>query len=385
MQHSGSTGSFNNFGNRNNYQNNNYGRNDGYGDRGGGYGGNNQRYGRNAQDFTPEEWNSALPRDPGLEGTLFQKVNTGINFDKYEDIEVEVSGRDAPAPIQSSFNDVSLHAIIRQNVELADYSRPTPVQRYAIPIVLNGRDLMACAQTGSGKTAAFLVPILSQMLTGGPPQIHMTFYNKFWRIFNGAQNLSQQRRRVQYPLAVILAPTRELAIQIYDESQKFAYRTRIRSVVVYGDADIGQQIRDLEKGCHMIVATPGRLNDMVERGKVSLDYVRYLVLDEADRMLDMGFEPQIRNLVQENGMPQPSHRQTLMFSATFPKEIQILANDFRPSGPLLPATSRNSGYGRGKRRLAWDFGNSADAGGRERWSRREIPNAKCKGHIAGGE
>ncbi|OQV12590.1 putative ATP-dependent RNA helicase Pl10 [Hypsibius exemplaris] len=277
-----------------------------------GYGGQQRWKDNNRSDISADDWGLPLPRDEVMERALFVNANTGINFDKYEDIQVEVSGRDAPAPIVAHFKEVEIHQIVRDNIDLANYSRPTPVQKNAIPIVLATRDLMACAQTGSGKTAAFLVPILSKMFAGGPPNIPQQGY----------------RRRVQHPLAVILAPTRELAIQIYDESLKFAYRSRVRPCVVYGGADTGQQMRDLDKGCHMIVATPGRLKDMVDRGKISLEYVKYLVLDEADRMLDMGFEPQIRNLVEQNGMPQPPMRQTLMFSATFPKEIQMLAQDF---------------------------------------------------------
>uniref|UniRef100_A0A8C6VA91 RNA helicase n=1 Tax=Neogobius melanostomus TaxID=47308 RepID=A0A8C6VA91_9GOBI len=168
---------------------------------------------------------------------------------------------------------------------------------------------MACAQTGSGKTAAFLLPILSQIFSEGPGEA-----------LNAAKASGQQ-----YPISLVLAPTRELALQIYDEARKFSYRSRVRPCVVYGGADIGGQIRDLERGCHLLVATPGRLVDMMERGKIGLDY--YLILD-ADRMLDMGFEPQIRRIVEQDTMPPKGIRQTMMFSATFPKEIQILARDF---------------------------------------------------------
>lgn len=120
-----------------------------------------------------------------------------------------------------------------------------------------------------------------------------------------------------------MAPTRELASQIYDEARKFSYRSEVRPCVVYGGADIGAQLRDLSRGCNLLVATPGRLVDMLERGRVGLEYIRFLVLDEADRMLDMGFEPQIRRIVEQDRMPGPGKRQTFMFSATFPKEIQV--------------------------------------------------------------
>ncbi|KAG6439829.1 hypothetical protein O3G_MSEX001120, partial [Manduca sexta] len=135
-------------------------------------------------------------------------------------------------------------------------------------------------------------------------------------------------RRKQYPLGLVLAPTRELATQIYDEARKFAYRSRVRPCVVYGGSPVPDQLRELERGCHLLVATPGRLVDMLIRGRVVLDHCRHLVLDEADRMLDMGFEPQIRKIVECHTMPKTGERQTLMFSATFPKQIQVLAQDF---------------------------------------------------------
>jgi ATP-dependent RNA helicase DDX3X len=171
--------------------------------------------------------------------------------------------------------------------------------------------MMACAQTGSGKTAGFLFPVISLMLRNGPsPEPE------------GAPG----RGRSCYINGLILAPTRELASQIFDEAQKFCYCTGIRPVVVYGGANIQNQQRELDRGADLLVATPGRLVDLIERGRIKLDCVRYLVLDEADRMLDMGFEPQIRRIVQEEGMP--SERQTFLFSATFPVEIQRLASDF---------------------------------------------------------
>jgi len=125
-----------------------------------------------------------------------------------------------------------------------------------------------------------------------------------------------------------LAPTRELVSQIYEESRKFAYRSWVRPCVVYGGADIGSQLRLIERGCDLLVATPGRLVDLIERGRISLSNIKYLVLDEADRMLDMGFEPQIRRIVEGEDMPKTDARQTLMFSATFPRDIQMLARDF---------------------------------------------------------
>lgn len=136
------------------------------------------------------------------------------------------------------------------------------------------------------------------------------------------------RPRKAYPEVLILAPTRELTSQIYDEAKKFAYRSFVRPCVVYGGADIGFQLRQIDRGCNLLVATPGRLVDLIERARISLANIRYLVLDEADRMLDMGFEPQIRRIVEGEDMPGVMDRQTLMFSATFPRDIQVLARDF---------------------------------------------------------
>ncbi|XP_073708178.1 DEAD-box helicase 3 X-linked b isoform X2 [Garra rufa] len=287
-------------------------------ERGGFGGGGNSRWVEDSRD--DEDWSKPLPPNERMEHELFSGSNTGINFEKYDDIPVEATGHDCPQHIEI-FHDLDMGEIIMGNINLSRYTRPTPVQKYAIPIIKSKRDLMACAQTGSGKTAAFLLPVLSQIYTEGPGEALQA-------VKNSAQENGKYGRRKQYPISLVLAPTRELALQIYDEARKFAYRSHVRPCVVYGGADIGQQIRDLERGCHLLVATPGRLVDMMERGKIGMDYCNYLVLDEADRMLDMGFEPQIRRIVEQDTMPPKGLRQTMMFSATFPKEIQILARDF---------------------------------------------------------
>ncbi|TAQ84370.1 hypothetical protein B7494_g7305 [Chlorociboria aeruginascens] len=262
----------------------------------------------------------AGPANPRIERELFgvaddpTKQQTGINFEKYDDIPVEATGHDVPEPVLK-FTNPPLDDHLLKNIELAHYKVPTPVQKYSIPIVMGGRDLMACAQTGSGKTGGFLFPILSQAFITGPVEQPATVGQGF-------------RSRKAYPTSLILAPTRELVSQIYDESRKFAYRSWVRPCVVYGGADIGSQLRQIERGCDLLVATPGRLVDLIERGRISLCNIKYLVLDEADRMLDMGFEPQIRRIVEGEDMPGVQDRQTLMFSATFPRDIQMLARDF---------------------------------------------------------
>ena len=257
-----------------------------------------------------------------LEKELFGSEDTvqqGINFENYDKIPVEVSGRDTPQEVKK-FTESKLNDVLMNNITLCKYTTPTPIQKYSIPCVLNNRDLMACAQTGSGKTAAFLLPIIHNLMTSSSTN------NNYFKS-NGYNN------REVYPSAVILSPTRELAIQIHVQARKFLYRTGLRTCVVYGGADWRKQARDLRYGVDIIVATPGRLNDFMERGFVKMSAVQYNVLDEADRMLDMGFMPQIKQIINE--MPSKGGnnnsgitRQTLMFSATFPLEIQKLAQDF---------------------------------------------------------
>ncbi|KAL7081683.1 hypothetical protein ACP275_14G054000 [Erythranthe tilingii] len=274
---------------------------------GGGSGWNNRNGG---WDRGREREANPFQDDVDTEPEFGSQENTGINFDAYEDIPVETSGKDVPPPV-STFADIDLGDALNLNIRRCKYVKPTPVQRHAIPISLAGRDLMACAQTGSGKTAAFCFPIISG-------------------IMNSSQSAPRPPRapRMAFPLALILSPTRELSIQIHEEAKKFAYQTGVKVVVAYGGAPINLQLRELERGVDILVATPGRLVDLLERARVSLQMIQYLALDEADRMLDMGFEPQIRRIVQQMDMPPVGVRQTLLFSATFPKEIQRLASDF---------------------------------------------------------
>jgi len=224
---------------------------------------------------------------------------------------VETSGRECPKHIDT-WEEIKLHPTVENNIKLAKFDKPTPIQKYSLPIVLSHRDLMGCAQTGSGKTAAFLLPVIERILSEPPHE---------------SVSHSGNRRKV-FPVALVLAPTRELACQIYTGSRKFCWKTGLKTSVVYGGTPIVNQLRELERGCDILIATPGRLVDIIDRAKVSLSAIRYLTLDEADRMLDMGFEPQIRRIVEEEDMPVTGVRQTLMFSATFPKEIQRLAASF---------------------------------------------------------
>eukprot|EP00928_Gymnodinium_smaydae_P064712 TRINITY_DN47987_c0_g1_i1.p1 TRINITY_DN47987_c0_g1~~TRINITY_DN47987_c0_g1_i1.p1 ORF type:complete len:627 (-),score=92.02 TRINITY_DN47987_c0_g1_i1:140-2020(-) len=244
--------------------------------------------------------------------------NVGINFDKYDDIPVEVGGQGSEQvkPIET-FPELwergkPLPDFLWHNLERCKYPRPTPIQKYAMPAALLGRDCMCCAQTGSGKTCAFLVPILSQIDEASATGVTGVEVGK-----------------PAAPKAVILAPTRELCSQIHLEARKLVFSSKVRASEVYGGVDAKPQLRELALGSDIVTATPGRLTDFINRGVVTMSQVYTLVLDEADRMLDMGFEPQIREIVQKRDMPTPqAGRMTLMFSATFPKEIQRLAQAF---------------------------------------------------------
>jgi ATP-dependent RNA helicase RhlE len=193
-----------------------------------------------------------------------------------------------------NFEQFSLDPRIDAGIKAVGYKTPTPIQHQAIPVVLAGRDVLGLAQTGTGKTAAFLLPIL-QRLTKGP------------------------LRRVR---VLIVAPTRELAEQTHQMSIDLGKKTQVRSVTVYGGVSRSRQVAALRRGAEIVVACPGRLLDLLGDGSIDLSQVEVLVLDEADRMCDMGFLPDIRRILKA----LPTQRQTLFFSATMPKDIRRLAD-----------------------------------------------------------
>ncbi|KAJ8775141.1 hypothetical protein K2173_020145 [Erythroxylum novogranatense] len=211
--------------------------------------------------------------------------------------EITVTGDEVPLPL-TSFEATGFPAEILREVHNAGFSSPTPIQAQSWPIALQSRDIVAIAKTGSGKTLGYLIP--------------------------GFMHIKKCRNDPRLgPTVLVLSPTRELATQIQDEAVKFGKSSRISCTCLYGGAPKGPQLKELDRGTDIVVATPGRLNDILEMRRVSLNQVSYLVLDEADRMLDMGFEPQIRKIVKE----VPARRQTLMFTATWPKEVRKIAAD----------------------------------------------------------
>ncbi|KAL1211288.1 DEAD-box ATP-dependent RNA helicase 14 [Cardamine amara subsp. amara] len=211
--------------------------------------------------------------------------------------EITVSGGQVPPPLMS-FEATGFPPELLREVLSAGFSAPTPIQAQSWPIAMQGRDIVAIAKTGSGKTLGYLIPGF----------LHLQ------RIRNDSR---------MGPTILVLSPTRELATQIQEEAVKFGRSSRISCTCLYGGAPKGPQLRDLERGADIVVATPGRLNDILEMRRISLRQVSYLVLDEADRMLDMGFEPQIRKIVKEI----PTKRQTLMYTATWPKGVRKIAAD----------------------------------------------------------
>ena len=205
--------------------------------------------------------------------------------------------------MDTTFAELGLNEQILQGVEALGFAAPTPVQAQAIPAVLAGRDVVAAAQTGTGKTAAFTLPVLQ--LVGADPQAAGAAGNR------GASD-------GRAPRALVVTPTRELAQQIDRVAATVAQIGGQRVAMVIGGARYDRQIKDLKRGCDMLVATPGRLLDLMERGDVDLSRVHVLVLDEADRMLDMGFWPSVRRIIAA----LPRDRQTLLFSATISGDIQ---------------------------------------------------------------
>lgn len=200
---------------------------------------------------------------------------------------------------------------LKENVDRCGYCKPTPVQKYAVPAALVGRDIMVCAQTGSGKTLAFLLPLITAM---DPAK--------------GCQHGNKTFRGPASPVGAVMSPTRELCAQIHVEAQKLTFKSNFRALVIYGGVTAWHQIKELARGVDILTATPGRLQDFKDRGLITLSRCEFCVLDEADRMLDMGFEPAVRNLVLQSDMPPSDARQTMMFSATFQTEIQVMAQDF---------------------------------------------------------
>jgi ATP-dependent RNA helicase RhlE len=222
--------------------------------------------------------------------------------------------------VDVTFETLGLSADLLRAVADEGYTVPTPIQVQAIPLVLEGRDLMGAAQTGTGKTAAFVLPIFERL--------------------RGHANTSFSPAR--HPVrALVLTPTRELAMQVAEMAAAYGRHVALRSAVVFGGVPLDPQIKELRTGVELLVATPGRLLDLVGQRAANLGQVEILVLDEGDRMLDMGFIPDIRRILAL----LPARRQTLLFSATFSDEIRRLSKEFLNNPATVEVAARNATAG----------------------------------------
>lgn len=272
----------------------------------GGYGGGQYSQGQgqtNGAGLKDIDWDlSALPK---FEKNFYTEHPNVANRSSEEVAAIRdaasmtVTGHDVPKPLKT-FEEANFPSYVMDELTKLGFANPTPIQCQGWPMALSGRDVVGVAETGSGKTLAYTLPAI----------VHIN-----------AQPLLQPG---DGPIVLILAPTRELAVQIREECVKFGSTSRIKNTCLYGGTPRGPQIRDLSRGVEICIATPGRLIDMLEGGKTNLKRVTYLVLDEADRMLDMGFEPQIRKIINQI---RPD-RQTLMWSATWPKTVERLAQQY---------------------------------------------------------
>jgi ATP-dependent RNA helicase RhlE len=207
-----------------------------------------------------------------------------------------------------TFSDLGLNKTLVDKCESLDFSEPTPIQKQAIPVILKGADLIGCAETGTGKTAAFLLPTIQKLILNNKPGIQV----------------------------LIVAPTRELVSQIEEAYKEFTTK-KFRCVSLIGGANVNRQITELKRGVNVVIATPGRLQDHIERGTINLARVETLILDEADRMLDMGFLPAIRKIL--NAVPEK--RQTLLFSATISDSIKTLAYSIMQDAEVVEVSRQN--------------------------------------------
>ena len=231
-----------------------------------------------------------------------------------------------------SFKSIDFHPLLQKNITKMKYDLMTPIQKAIIPYILESKDCLGCAETGSGKTIAFLTPIISLLLKEGPPKEDEEFLKPNSKYTNSCS----------YPVCLIIVPTRELAEQIYIEARKLLYKTGIVVCKCYGGVPNDTQIRELRQGVDIVIGTPGRLNEFIEKKILYLNLIKYLVIDESDRMLDMGFKPQLEDIIiKNNQMAKKEYRNNLMFSATIPSEVQEIAYQFMKDECYLITTNKN--------------------------------------------
>ncbi|KAI1768190.1 DEAD-domain-containing protein [Hypoxylon sp. FL1150] len=265
------------------------------------------------------------PENPKLEVMLFgppeeRRSTAGLDISKIEEISVYQEGDVRIDPI-FTFQKAGLHPAMLKNVQMSGYVTPTPIQKYCIPAINIGHDLIAIAQTGSGKTAAYLIPILNHLMGKAkklaaprpPPRAFL----------DGTAQLQRAE-----PLVLVVCPTRELAIQIFDQARKFCYRTMLRPCVAYGGGPMREQMIQIGRGCDILIGTPGRLVDVMQRSHaMSFRRLRYMVIDEADEMLDNDWQEELEKLMS-GGEQDDGIVKYMLFSATFPAALRRLAKNY---------------------------------------------------------
>ncbi|KIW49182.1 hypothetical protein, variant [Exophiala xenobiotica] len=297
-----------------------------------------------------EEYGEVGPRIEKLEQELFRAdyINrAGEKFANLASVKVIVESKTRVNPI-SDFKSAGLHPVMLENITLCGYEFSTPIQAYAIPAVTTGHDMIGVAQAGSGKTAAFLIPCISQLM------------GKVKKLAAPRPNLSAgfdpDRDRVRAePLVLVVAPTRELCCQIFDEARRLCYRSMMRPCVAYGGAPIRDQVAQLNRGCDILVATPGRLLDFMGRPDVlSLSRVRYTIIDEADEMLHDDWEEEMAKIMGGGDANEDGDHRYLLFSATFPKRLQKLAAKFLADDHVHISIGRTgSSHNNVKQHILW--------------------------------
>lgn len=252
----------------------------------------------------------------------------------YENIDVLItSGFESNNQINERsgfklFKDIqSIAPHLQSNLKNLQFSIVTPIQREVLEYINNRKDVVACAQTGSGKTIAYLLPIANHMFNNF---FNFTDTNNNYKPYSNDNNKFNNRMPIENikPILLILTPTRELASQIFIEARKLLYKTGIIVCKIFGGVSPQEQLKSFSLGCDILIATPGRLLDFIKFGNISLNKVKFLILDEADRMLEMGFQPQLNKIAFNSDLPLKEERQNLLFSATFDESVKTISKKF---------------------------------------------------------
>ncbi|KAI6851553.1 DEAD/DEAH box RNA helicase [Hortaea werneckii] len=272
-----------------------------------------------------DEYGDVGPSIPELEIVLFgghHQMRRGEHMGNFATATITIHGPETLKRIKS-FEDAGLHPVVLENIKLAGYVEPTPIQSYCIPPILEGKDIVAVAQTGSGKTGAYMIPVLSRLM-GKAKKLAAPKPN------TTAPDYNPRLHKVKAePLVVIVVPARELAIQIFDEARRMCYRSMLRPCVTYGGLPMDVVLEELGKGCDLLIATPGRLCALMDKPHVlTMSRVKYTILDEADEMLHSDWEAELNKIMAGGDTNEDADHVYLMYSATFPKQARQMARRY---------------------------------------------------------